>query len=223
MKAPGTIPYYLQEQIRELIVTGDYRPGQPLREQELEKRFGSSRGPIREALRMLEVRGLVTHQQRRGFRVKVFSEREVRDLYLLRAELEAYAITQLAEVADLKPLLADLRAQHEQLTAAHARGKPRPYLAALLNFYRSIATFTCNVPLCEVLAKLNETAEPLRYNLLSQKIRTSVSPQYTQRIIDALARRDFAEAARLKREHVMLNLPHIIATYAAVRFPDASS
>ncbi|EWM47089.1 bacterial regulatory s, gntR family protein [Bordetella holmesii 70147] len=66
VKAPATIPYFLQEQIRELIIDGTFAPGEPLREQDLEQRFGTSRSPIREALRLLELTGMVAHVQRRG-------------------------------------------------------------------------------------------------------------------------------------------------------------
>ena len=104
VKAPATIPYFLQEQIRELIVDGTIRPGQPLREQELEQRFGTSRSPIREALRLLELSGLVTHVQRKGFRVTLYSETQIRHLDLLRAELEvAMALTGCADLASIGP------------------------------------------------------------------------------------------------------------------------
>ncbi|MCD0503156.1 GntR family transcriptional regulator [Bordetella petrii] len=218
---PGTIPYFLQEQIRELIIDGTFRPGQPLREQELEKRFATSRGPIREALRLLEVRGLVAHIPRRGFRVKLYSDREIRDHYLLRAELEAFAIQQLAEAQDLRPLLAELERCRNDLAEARAVADPRRYLRDIRAFYSAISAYTGNAPLCEVLQKLNETIEPLRYNMLARKLGESETLAYTRRIIDALAERRFDEAARAKRTHVLANLPNIIAAYAEARYPGA--
>ena len=211
---PGTIPYFLQEQLRELIIDGTFRPGQPLREQELEKRFATSRGPIREALRLLEVRGLVSHVPRRGFRVKLYSDREIRDHYMLRAELEAFAIQQLAECTDLAPLLAELERCHDDLAEARASGDARRYLRDIRAFYAAISTYTGNAPLCEVLVKLNETIEPLRYNMVSRKLGESESLKYTRYIIDALAARRFDDAARAKRTHVLSNLPKIIGAYA---------
>lgn len=217
---PGTIPYFLQEQLRELIIDGTFRPGQPLREQELEKRFAASRGPIREALRLLEVRGLVSHTPRRGFRVKLYTDREIRDHYLLRAELEAFAIQQLAECDDLAPLLAELERCHDDLALAHASGDARRYLRDIRAFYSAISAYTGNGPLCEVLVKLNETIEPLRYNMVSRKLGESESLKYTRIIIDALAARRFDDAARAKRTHVLANLPNIIAAYAEAYYGD---
>ena len=128
VKAPATIPYFLQEQIRELIVDGTIR--RTLREQELEQRFGTSRSPIREALRLLELSGLVTHVQRKGFRVTLYSETQIRHLYLLRAELEAYCIRQVAEMDDLAPLVAELRDYEEVVATALTRRDVRATSAA---------------------------------------------------------------------------------------------
>jgi len=220
IKAPATIPYLLYEQVRQMIIDGTLAPGQPLREQELERRFGTSRSPIREALRLLEQTGLVTHMQRRGFRVTLYDDREIRDQYLLRAELEAYAIRQLSDAGDLGPLLQSLKACRAQLEAAYKARDPRAYLAEIRRFYDAIAAYTGNRPLCNALARLNETAEPLRYNLLSRRLEESRTRQYMLKIIQALEAGRFDEAAALKREHVLMNLPSIVDAYAAARYQE---
>jgi DNA-binding GntR family transcriptional regulator len=217
---PETIPYYLREKIRALIVDGTFQPGQPLREQDLERRFGSSRGPIREALRLLEQTGLVTHLQRRGFRVTLYDDREIRDQYLLRAELESYAIRQLADAGDLAPLLKALKTCRAKLETAYKARDPRAYLAEIRQFYDAITMYTGNRPLCNALARLNETAEPLRYNLLSRRLEESRTRQYMLRIIKALEAGQFDDASTLKHEHVLLNLPSIIEAYAAARYQE---
>lgn len=222
MKAPATIPYFLQEQIREMIIEGTFLPGQPLREQELEQRFGTSRSPIREALRLLELSGLVTHAQRRGFRVTLYSEREIRHLYLLRAELEAYSIMQLAEFADLAPLIAELETCNASLSRFHAAGAVRDYLAQLRYFFGSIVRYTQNNALIEALGKLTEQSEPLRYSLLKRDFANS-RPGCTNGILEALSRRNFGKAASLKREHVLSSLPLILQAYAGLPYPDAAN
>jgi DNA-binding GntR family transcriptional regulator len=220
MQTPGTIPYYLQNRIRELIVDGTFKPGQPIREQDLEKRFGTSRSPIREALRLLEQGGLVTHAQRRGFRVTLYTEREIVDQYKLRAELEAYAIKLLAEVDDLEPLLQQLNAHHALLGQAYVQGDARGYLSEIRQFYGAIAFYTGNSPLCSVLSKLSETAEPMRYNLLSRKLGESKTMEYTYQIIEAISARQFKQAAKLKREHVLGNLDSILQAYAEAQYKE---
>lgn len=86
---PTPIPYRVAERIRDAIVTGRYPPGSALREQSLESEYGASRGPVREALRLLELRGLTVHEPRRGFRVRSYSARTVEQIYRLRAVLES--------------------------------------------------------------------------------------------------------------------------------------
>ena len=216
-KTPETIPYYLQERIRELIIDGTLGPGQPVREQDLEARFGTSRSPIREALRLLEQSGLVTHAQRRGFRVTDYTEKEIIDQYKLRAELEAYAIMELRDATEIDILIVKLEACHARLALAYIAHEALAYLTQIRCFYDEIISHTHNKPLEQTLSMLSEKAQPLRYNLLSRRLVESKSLEYTYQIIKALSVKDFEGAAKLKHEHVLLNLPAILETYAQAR------
>ena len=215
---PGTIPYFVASQVRELIMNGTFRPGQPLREQDLEQRFSISRGPVREALRLLEVRGLVSHVPRRGFRVKLYEDRELRDHFMLRGELEALAILQLTGIDDLSPLVDELTTARAELTRARDANDPRAYLQSIRSFYDLIANFSGNTPLREVLDRLNDAIEPVRYNLLLRKLGESQTLDYTGIILDALAERRFQDAAEAKRAHVMSNLDNILTAYREARY-----
>ncbi len=221
VKAPATIPYFLQEQIRELIVDGSIRPGQPLREQELEQRFGTSRSPIREALRLLELSGLVTHIQRKGFRVTLYTEAQIRHLYLLRAELEAYCLRQAAEADDLAPLLAEQRAHDAAIAAALAAGNAQAAIAAACEFYLAAARSTGNTPLANMLSKLYEQIEPLRYLLARQAMPFSGIQICTRGVIEALAVRDVERAASLTRSYLADVLPGVLEAYRNAASQDA--
>ncbi|MGY6268341.1 GntR family transcriptional regulator [Achromobacter denitrificans] len=220
IKAPATIPYFLQDQIRELIVDGTIRPGQPLREQELEQRFGTSRSPIREALRLLELSGLVTHVQRKGFRATLYTETQIRHLYLLRAELEAYCLRQAAGVEDLGPLVEALRRQHAAIAEALAKGEVRACIAAACEFYLAAARSTGNTPLAGMLSKLYEQIEPLRY-LLAKRSESSAIQACTHGIIDAMAERDVELAASLGRGYLADVLPAVLEAYRDAALQDA--
>ncbi|CAB3667450.1 hypothetical protein LMG26845_03596 [Achromobacter insuavis] len=192
-----------------------------MREQELEQRFGTSRSPIREALRLLELSGLVTHVQRKGFRVTLYSETQIRHLYKLRAELEAYCIRQVAEIDDISPLVAELRSYDEAIAAAMAKGDVRAYISALREFYLASARFTGNSPLADVLTKLYEQVEPLRYLLARQTMASNNLQAYTQGITQALDQRDFDRAAELTRNYVVDVLPGILRAYHEASLQDA--
>jgi len=73
------------------IVGGAIEPGTVLRQEQLSERFDVSRTPIREALRRLAALGLVSFEPNRGVRVQGLSPQELREAFLVRAELEALA------------------------------------------------------------------------------------------------------------------------------------
>ena len=94
-KLPTTISDYIFTDLREGIINGTLKPNQTLREEEISLRFGSSRGPIRESLRLLLQTGLVVHQPRKGFKVRDYTPMQIRQIYTLRANLEGLVIMEL--------------------------------------------------------------------------------------------------------------------------------
>ena len=81
--------------IEEAIVSGELAPGSVLRQEQLSERFGVSRTPVREALRRLAALGLVSFEPNRGVRVRTLSHDDLREAFLVRAELEAL-VTEIA-------------------------------------------------------------------------------------------------------------------------------
>src|SRR6476646_8847937 len=86
------------------IVGGGIAPGTVMRQEQLSERFEVSRTPVREALRRLAALGLVSFEPNRGVRVRSISPAELREAYLVRAELESLA----TEVATPRMTAADL-------------------------------------------------------------------------------------------------------------------
>jgi DNA-binding GntR family transcriptional regulator len=83
-----------EQEIRTLILLGELLPGQRVVEARLCERLGISRPPLREALRMLAVRGVLEQSPRHGYRVVELRARDVEELYGLRARLELFALEQ---------------------------------------------------------------------------------------------------------------------------------
>lgn len=96
------------------IVTGKWKPGDRLRELELADELKVSRAPIREALRILDRRGLVEHRARTGAFVSAFSIDLIKDVYAVRAELEGWiaelSVPKLTDeaIATMAALLAEM-------------------------------------------------------------------------------------------------------------------
>ncbi len=78
--------------LRSEILSGALAPGERLVEEQLTRRFGTSRAPLREALRLLGQQGLVEHLPRRGVRVTQLSARDMDELFSLRDTLEQFAV-----------------------------------------------------------------------------------------------------------------------------------
>ena len=105
--------------LRDMILTGRMAPGARLRETELSVRFGSSRAPLREAIRRLESEGLVRSDFWRGSRVAEYTPGELYELYALRGLIEGYAATLLP--ADLDAKARARMAEHLDAMALAAR------------------------------------------------------------------------------------------------------
>jgi DNA-binding GntR family transcriptional regulator len=97
------------------ILSGKSDPGERLVEEQLTRRLGISRAPLREALRLLAQQGLVEHVPRRGVRVATLSDRDVQELYALRDLLERHAVEnalpvrRTSDLAGLQDALAEMR------------------------------------------------------------------------------------------------------------------
>lgn len=100
--------------IRLGVTEGLLVPGQRLVEADLTRRFGVSRGPVREALRRLVAEGLLTHERNKGISVRQLTRKEISDLYKIRERLQALAARLAAEnigKEGRKAVLREMRAE----------------------------------------------------------------------------------------------------------------
>lgn len=103
--------------LREHIVGGRFRDGHRIVERDIAEELGVSRGPVRDAIRMLEVEGLVVTSPRRGTRVAVPSEEDAAEMYAIREALEPLAATMLVARGDARAI-ADLERAVDELAQA---------------------------------------------------------------------------------------------------------
>ena len=107
----------LAEKIQQKIAAGEFPPGHRLRQELLAKEFDVSRTPIREALRQLETKGLVSQSHRKSAVVSAPSLRDVKETYQVRAELEGLA-AELAATWITDAQLALMRETHARFAEA---------------------------------------------------------------------------------------------------------
>jgi DNA-binding GntR family transcriptional regulator len=135
------LPEQIADQLAQEIVEQVLKPGERLTELALCAQFGVSRAPVREALRLLEVRGLVRIEPRRGVRVTQLSAQEVDDLYEIRAALLGLVARRVAARRDAA-FLETARALEQRLErfASHpAYGKYFEATYALANLIADAA------------------------------------------------------------------------------------
>ncbi|NMB44705.1 MAG: GntR family transcriptional regulator, partial [Clostridiales bacterium] len=91
--------------LRKAIITGELPPGERLMETQLGEKLGVSRTPIREAIRKLELEGLVIMVPRKGAQVAQFTQKDIKDVLEVRASLEALAARLACEHMDERSFL----------------------------------------------------------------------------------------------------------------------
>jgi len=93
-----TLPEQIAARLRQDILARQLKPGDPLREVDLSKRFGVSRGPVREAFRQLTQQGLLVLEPNKGVRVAENPSDEVRPLVVqLRRTIEVFVLDSIFE------------------------------------------------------------------------------------------------------------------------------
>ncbi|MHA6780584.1 GntR family transcriptional regulator [Pseudonocardia saturnea] len=123
--------------LRSEILSGALVPGERLVEEQLTRRFGTSRAPLREALRLLGQQGLVEHLPRRGVRVAELSARDIDELFSLRDALERFAV-ECALADGQRPDTADLRVATEAMERAADGGDASERAAAHRAFHLAL-------------------------------------------------------------------------------------
>jgi DNA-binding GntR family transcriptional regulator len=148
-----TLPEQIAERIYAAIVAGEYQPGERIREEALAEAYGVSRGPVREALRILERDSVVRVLANRGAHVTKLSTKEVNDIFEIRMVLAGAMVRRLAKahpalIARFAPKVDEL----ERLAAVNDDGAA--YVAASVELALSMAQASGNERLAEIMRSL---------------------------------------------------------------------
>lgn len=180
------------------IRSGTLAQGARLRETELAERLGTSRTPVREAIRQLEADGLVVHLPRLGATIRSLDYAEVMELYEMRAVLEGTAARLAARAAsDIE--LAELAALNADLAAA-APGVESQDLNR--RFHRTLNEAARNRYLLKTIGTLQKTLLILGPTTLADPARATDAVAEHALVLAALQGRDGAAAEKAMRAHV---------------------
>jgi DNA-binding GntR family transcriptional regulator len=197
----------LTARLRAAIRDGSLPPGQRLTEQELARRFGVSRTPIRQALARLEAEGLLTHAPHRGLTVTRPDHAQVVELYVMREILEGAAArlaaqhaseTELAAMAELLEEEPALFGDAAALAALNQRLHGLLYLAAHNRYLlKSLEQLSAHLALLPSLLTLEGRAE--------------AAHQEHRALLRALTARDGEAAEAAARAHARAAQRHRLA------------
>ena len=186
------------ERLREQIFSRQLEPGSWIDEMKLAAEFGISRTPLREALKVLAVEGLVTMKLRRGAYVTEMSHEDVRQVYHLLGLLESDAAAQVATQAS-ESQRAELQRLHERLEK-QVRQRDA-FFAANEQFHMALLEAAGNRWAAQVVTDLRKVMKLNRHHSLFKQGRLADSLAEHRALMQAIAARDGEAARRLMRVH----------------------
>jgi DNA-binding GntR family transcriptional regulator len=199
---PQTRAVELAAQLADDIIHGRSAPGVRLDEQELARRFGVSRTPVREALRQLAASGLAEHRPRRGVIVAIIPVTRLNEMFLVMAELEA-AAARFAATAMHPAERREFEAFHQASQTAVHHGLTNEYEQFNVGFHSRLYEGSHNLYLRDLLNTTRARLAPFRraqFNLLG---RLTASWLEHDAVVRAVLRGDGEAAAQAMRAHVL--------------------
>jgi DNA-binding GntR family transcriptional regulator len=191
----------LAERLRHLIVEGDLAPGEKLSERDLCSRFGVSRTPLREALKVLSAEGLVRLTPHRGAAVANLTLEDLEEAFPIMGALEAVA-GELACMHITAAEIAQLRTAHEKMVAAYEAGDLGGYFALNERIHETILKAARNPTLAQMQRGLAGRVRRARYMANMSASRWAQAVGEHEAILESLETRDGERLAMLLKTHL---------------------
>lgn len=194
--------------IREDILSGKYNDNEELKETTIGSELGVSRTPVREALRQLELEGLVNIIPNKGAYVTGISQKDIHDIYVIRSYLEGLAarwacgnITD-GQIEELEEIL--------YLSEFHAKKQHYEQVVELDNkFHESIYRASGSKILEHELTTFHHYVERIRKKSLGKEARAMKSNEEHRAILEAIRQRDGQLAEKLAHEHIIQTIENM--------------
>jgi DNA-binding GntR family transcriptional regulator len=199
----GSLHGEVLARLRDHIVEGNLADGERIPERQLCERFGISRTPLREALKVLASEGLIDLLPNRGARVRRLTAQDIRELFDVMAGLEALA-GRLACEAITEGEFAGIEQLHHRMYGFYLRRDLHGYFQCNQMIHQKIVEAARNTVLAASYAGFASRIRRVRYaaNLDRKRDRWSEAMREHEAILDALHRRAGAELADLLFHHL---------------------
>lgn len=204
-KEGGYGGYSLRErifrQLRQDILNGKYKPGDSLVELKLAEELGVSRTPVREAIRQLELEGLVVSIPNKGVIVEGISKQDIEDIYAIRELLEGLAARWAIQRID-EEQLKELEDICELMEFYTEKGDLEHVGELNSRFHEIIFEATKSKPLKQILSDFQYYVESIRLASLKTPGRALQSLREHKEIVKAFKNKDVAAGENALVEHI---------------------
>lgn len=218
---PSGLPAAIARRLEQEVIALVHAPGTWLREEEVSARFGVSRSPVREAMRVMEADGLLIRHPRRGTQVPPMTRQDLDAISACRLPLEGLASAGAAEHASAEAI-ARLATHAAAMLAAAEAGDAAAGFAANVAITDTIHAECANPVLRRLLSGLDKLAMRYRYasyQHLPEVLRTAA--EANQALAEAIAARDAARAQAITEALVRANWERLAALFESGWLPAA--
>lgn len=195
--------------LRQAILRGELKPGERLMEIQLANKLGVSRTPIREAIRKLELEGLVLMIPRRGAEVAEITEQNLRDVLEVREALEELSVKLACEHAT-QAQIEEMKQAAKVFEESLSGDDVTRIAEADVAFHDAINMATDNQKLIQILNNLREQMYRYRMEYLKDRQSHSVLVREHEEILNALCARDAEKALDVTITHIERQRDHIL-------------
>lgn len=189
------------ETLREAIIKGDLSPGERLMEIQVAEELGVSRTPVREAIRKLELEGLVIMVPRKGAYVADISMRDLSDVFEVRCALEALAAELAADRATDEEI-EELERMLVKISEALENNRIQETVELDTQFHEMLYAASRNERLRGILSQLREQIHRFRLQSWTRPGRARVALEEHRAIVEAVAERNPQLAKKRAMAHI---------------------
>jgi DNA-binding GntR family transcriptional regulator len=207
--------------LRELILGGEIEPRSRINEVALCERFGISRTPLREAIKLLAAEGLLELLPNRGARVVALSETEIGEILQVIGAMEG-AAGELACERITEDEIATITQATEAMVAAWKAGDYATYFARNREIHDAIMAAARNSALQSTYRSLSGRVQRARFSAHKTDEQWARAIDDHNLMVIFLRRRDGAALAQLMRDHIKSKLPVISAAYSEAKIKSAA-
>jgi DNA-binding GntR family transcriptional regulator len=200
------------QRLRALIQSGEMQPRERLNETVLAKRFGISRTPLREAIKILSAEGLLDILPNRGAQVASISLVEIEEVAEVIAGLEATAGELLCKHIT-EPEIVAIEALHERMRAAYRRNDAPDYFALNQKIHEAMLAAARNETLQGIYANLSSRIQRARFTAHKTPEQWAKAMEDHDRMMELMRARNGVALGQLLRDHVRSKKEVISATF----------